>query len=474
MIPPSSAADTVAPETAGPRRTVLIFAHECAPHHRTESTAGAQRPAQFAKYLPGFGWRAIVLCCDGRQRRRARASDLGGILANVRQALRDDDGASSVIVPIPSLESDGLLDRWWFTVEGSAGARRAPRAWLRKTLTVAKIGRGDYSRSWQPVARRAAEAVAEAGRVDACIGEHSPDAGLFLARWFSARYGVPWLADFRDPMLWPLRPVLSRLYAPIARRLVRTAACTINVNPVWAAADRSFFGLPSHCIPNGFDPEEFSTPIEAPGNSRLTVVYAGSIPVFQRIAIFLEGLALARDEEVSGRQLVFVYRGAQFAQVRELSASCGIAAFVDAAPAMERSEALALMRRADLLLLLSVDPTRAEDSLLSRGLYPAKTFEYFGARRPILCVPGDHGILDQLIEETATGTVLCTPQEIAEYLVDAFACWRDQGALPYQPNEQAISRFTRRHLAGELAALLDATIGRDALPVRTDAHPGRR
>ena len=42
-------------------RTALFFAYECAPHHRAESTMGAQRPAQFAKHLPEFGWRALVL-----------------------------------------------------------------------------------------------------------------------------------------------------------------------------------------------------------------------------------------------------------------------------------------------------------------------------------------------------------------------------------------------------------------------------
>ena len=42
--------------TDAPARCVLVFAHECAPYNRAESMIGAQRPAQFAKYLPEFGW----------------------------------------------------------------------------------------------------------------------------------------------------------------------------------------------------------------------------------------------------------------------------------------------------------------------------------------------------------------------------------------------------------------------------------
>ena len=63
-------------------KTVLLFAHECAPYHHAEGTIGAQRPAQFAAHLPEFGWRAIVVCCDGKRRRVAgrpcRATGAGG------------------------------------------------------------------------------------------------------------------------------------------------------------------------------------------------------------------------------------------------------------------------------------------------------------------------------------------------------------------------------------------------------------
>jgi hypothetical protein len=38
-------------------------------------------------------------------------------------------------------------------------------------------------------------------------------------------------------------------------------------------------------------------------------------------------------------------------------------------------------------------------------MLPAKVFEYFGARRPILCVPGDGGVVERLLGEAEAGVV---------------------------------------------------------------------
>lgn len=438
-------------------RTVLIFAHECAPYHRVESTVGAQRPAQFAKYLPEFGWRAIVICCDSRQRESAGREDLESIAKQVRQTLRSASPDGSVVIPTPSLKWDGWLDRCWRAIVLNHNGTNRAMAFGQKFLTMAKFLTGDYSQSWQPCARIAAEVVADEMNVDACLAEHSPDAGLFLARWFSGKYDVPWLADFRDPILQPLSPFARKLYAPVAHRLLDTAACTVNVNYVCAQSDQELFKRPSFSIPNGFDPEEFVSPLEEVRQDKLTVVYAGNIISAQRLEIFLEGLALLRqagDTELF-KNIHFVYRGGASQRVTRLALEAGVAEMLDARAPIERSEALALLRRADVLLLLSIANPEREDPFLAKGLYPAKTFEYFGARRPILCVPGDRGLLDELIQETSTGVILRTPREVADYLAYTIREWRAGRPVPYQPNDRAVAQYTRHNLTGHLANVLD-------------------
>jgi glycosyltransferase involved in cell wall biosynthesis len=442
-----------------PLRTVLIFAHECAPYNRLESTVGAQRPAQFAKYLPDFGWRAIVLCCDSNQRRTARRQDLDGIAESAMRRLRDADPSRSVVIPTPSLSADGLLDRWWWSAVSDG--RKGPLTNLRRrSLTTAKFVTGDYSQSWQPCARRVAEAIAQEVDIDSCIGEHSPDAGLFLARWFSNTYHVPWVADFRDPILQPLTLIARKAYRPIARRLLRTATCTVNVNRRWAEMDHSLFGCPGWSIANGFDDEEFTSPDRA-DSGMFTVVYTGRVDRVQRMEIFFEAMAIAREtidaEEFS--TIRFLYRGVSCDKVCALAARFALTDIIDAGPHIDRRESLSLLINADLLLLLSVDNARPRDEFYAAGFYPAKVFEYFGARRPILSVPGDGGLLDELIEETATGVVLRSAGEIAGYVKKAMMEWKNGRPLPYEPNERSVSQYTRRNLAGRMAEVLNSAVG---------------
>jgi glycosyltransferase involved in cell wall biosynthesis len=434
-------------------KNALIFAHECAPHNRPESTVGAQRPAQFAKYLPDFGWRAIVLCCDHERRGSADKSDLTGIAENARRLLRRADPRASIIIPTPSLRWDGSLDHLW---RATADAKGGLKKIARKSLTTAKFFTGDYSQNWQPCARAAAEAIAEETNIDACIGEHGPDAGIFLGRWFSKKYKTPWVADFRDPILQPLTPFARKFYRPVARRLLLSASATINVNRIWAEMDQKTFGLPSRSIPNGFDTDEFESDFETHHSDRFTILYTGNIISQQRVEIFIEGLALLRaQDEEAFQNARFVYRGLAREKVAGMAERFGVEEIADIGARIERDATLGLLRSASLLLLLSIAQSEKEDVYYSKGLYPAKVFEYFGARRPIICVPGDNGLLDELIKKTATGVLLRSPREVADYLSVVIRQWKSGCEIFHKPDEKEVNRYTRRNLAGQLAEVLN-------------------
>lgn len=443
-------------------RNVLFFAYECAPFHRPESTIGALRPAQFAKYLPEFGWRAVVVCCDYNRRGSAGPSDLPGIAEKAKRALAQADSRSSMIIPTPSLRWDGWLDRMWReSLSGGAAMKLAQRP-----LTAAKWLTGGSSQNWQPVARAVARAVAGDIEIAACIGEARPDAGIFLARWYSREFGTPWVADFRDPTLQPFGPLGRKLYKPIARRLLRTASGTIGVNRFLAELDHDLFDLPSWSIPNGFDPEEFAEDVGLPDADRFTVVYSGSIIPQQRMEIFIEGLGLLRTEdEASFKNLRFVYRGLAHERVSRIVEEAGVADATDIGAQIEREEVLHLVKRAELLLLLSIAEPERQGPYYSKGLYPAKTFEYFGARRPIISVPGDGGLLDELIGRTATGVVLRSAREVADYLSRAVREWKSSCSIPYNPDEEEVRRYTRRNLSGQLAAVLNSISKSEQRPV---------
>jgi hypothetical protein len=150
-----------------------------------------------------------------------------------------------------------------------------------------------------------------------------------------------------------------------------------------------------------------------------------------------------------------VYRGRALDDVRALASRYGVESAVDARGQIPRAESLALLEQSSALLLLSIPRDRNDDVYTERGFYPGKTFEYFGARRPILCVPGDGALLDELIDRTRTGVILRTAEHVTAWLLAAVARVRSGQSLAYQPNETEIARYSRREQARTLARLLD-------------------
>ena len=116
------------------------------------------------------------------------------------------------------------------------------------------------------------------------------------------------------------------------------------------------------------------------------------------------------------------------------------------------------MGRASLLLITTPFPRDVVHPFYAKGMYPGKVFEYFGARRPILCVPGDDGILDDLIRTTRTGVSCETPEGVAIFLADAFAQWQKRGRVDYEPDERAVAEYSRAVQSGRMAELLGAVV----------------
>lgn len=442
------------------QKTILIFAYECSPYHLHTSTIGAQRPAQFAKYLPAFNWRVIVLCCDSRKRRVFDRNDIKSIEYIVKQYFPNPHQSESIIIPIPSLKYDGIIDRLWSWLNAK---NSHVFNFLRKILTFVKFFKGDYSQSWQPCARLAADLIAKKTKIDCCLGEHSPDAGLFLAKWYAKKYNVPWIADFRDPILQSYSKFLRLLFSPFVKKMFKSASVIVNVNPYWSGLDKQLFNRPVRTVTNGFDPCEFDSNTKMEQET-VFVGYFGNfnkmdiINEYTGLHIFLKGLAQFIDRNNNLKNKIkFIYRGRDSHKVNFLVKKNNVENSVEAASAVTRCETLRLMQKCHALLLVSVSP-HVNDELLKQGFYPGKVFEYFGALRPILCIPGDKGMLEELVLRTNTGVILNSSDQVEKFLKLLSGEWFQKRQLLYSPNKNQVGRYTRRFQTKLLAAILDEAV----------------
>jgi glycosyltransferase involved in cell wall biosynthesis len=260
--------------------------------------------------------------------------------------------------------------------------------------------------TWVPFAAREARRLIARVGYDCIITtsayESAHVVGLLLGRGRPA-----WIADFRDGWTFhSWRPpfpteLQRRLDVRLERAVVESAERTIVVERPVGDDFRDRLGVDAGYVPNGWDPdlEQDAAGVEAPKLEQgpLTLVHTGKLsggwgrnpgPLFE---------ALHRMHEADpqlGERLQLVLAGRLDHDEQRQIEQAGITGIVRHVGNLSRAEAMALQRRADVLVLLT-------SSTLPWEL-PGKVFEYFGARRPILALAANNEAAS-VIEETGTG-----------------------------------------------------------------------
>ncbi|MEQ8659385.1 MAG: glycosyltransferase [Gammaproteobacteria bacterium] len=203
--------------------------------------------------------------------------------------------------------------------------------------------------------------------------------------------GIPWIADFRDPMAqdgYPSDPRKWRAYRWIEQRAVRHASRLLFTAPGALEYYRETFGEALEqralVIENGYDEALFDDALGEVGDDfqrsgPLRFVHAGVLYPEERDprSFFAAVRQLADEGVVKSGEVVFSLRATGHdALYRPLIDELGLAEIVTLDPPVGYREALVEMSRADGLLLFQ--------SAGCNFQIPAKVYEYFRARRPIL------------------------------------------------------------------------------------------
>ncbi|ANE56383.1 glycosyltransferase [Methylomonas sp. DH-1] len=318
---------------------------------------------------------------------------------------------------------------------------------------------------WVPLAERAVvERLAQgdfAPDVLLTFGEPMSDhlLGLRLKR----RYGLPWVAHFSDP--WADNPFRRRFFLANIRnrqlerevianadRIIFTSQETVDlVMAKYPAAWRQ----KARVLPHGFEPDAYGDSPRDP-DAPLLIRYLGNFyghrspqPLFEALAAILR----ERPDELHGVRIELVGgvppRMLKSAAFRSLPD--GLLKLV---PTVDYSASLALMKQADLLLVID-----APDDL--SVFLPGKLVDYLGAGVPIFGIVPP-GASAQLISKLGGGVANPRrPAEIAESLTQALRNIRERraaGTGPAWGNPEVRAAYSAdavaerfRSIVGELA-----------------------
>lgn len=407
-------------------KRVLMIAYHFPP---LAGSSGIQRTLRFARYLPDNGWEPVVLTAHPRAYERTSADQMQDVAPTLR------------VVHAQAWDTA----RHFSIGRRYIGALARPDRWLSWKYDAIRQGMR-IIRELSPAAIWSTYPIATAHLI-----------GLALHQ----RSGLPWIADFRDPMAqagYPADPITWQQFKSIETQAAQHAAAMVFTTPGACDDYRQRYQQAAgriHLIENGYDEAPFReiAPSEKPlVPGRVTLLHSGIVypserdprPLFDALAKLK-----AAAPELAARLHVRLRACAHEAFVNEELARRNITDLVETQPPIPYREALEEMCRADALLVMQAANCNAQ--------IPAKLYEYFRAGRPLIGLTDPAG--DTARSLRAAGVSAIAPLDnaaaIGELLLRYLKNGAEQGFTPTASYVQACSRQAR---TAALAGLLEQVV----------------
>jgi glycosyltransferase involved in cell wall biosynthesis len=454
-----------------PVRKVLLVSYTFPPQY----DVSARRAAKLCKYLPAHGWQPVVLTKDW-ERDVAPEDRRAYRLSSYPQAL--DELAGVTIVKAPYRTRDNALRRVHQRLGGvyeatrgdhhanGIGAAWSPRGIARRALSLLSPTFGDFPdpfRGWVDAAVRTGVDVVRRESIDAICSLCPPASAHVVASEIARLTRVPWLAQFDDLYSFHLERQRRPAWRPYAdrqhRRWMKQAAAASAITPAMLEYVRRTYGVEGDVVMVGFDPDERPA-VEPDHRERLRLAYTGSVyPGDQRPELFFEALervVASHGGSTPPLEVTFAGTGCDpelQAVLKAYPNAARACVFVERLPP---DDALRLQRQADGLVMFNCTAPTPDEGTLS---FPAKTFEYLNAGRPILALPSDPGGWgDDLLDRTGTGVTANSVADIAAVLEQWLRTWAAAATLRYNGDPAQIARYAQPRQAAVLARLLDRAV----------------
>ena len=190
------------------------------PEFPPKNTAGVHRSLRFCQFLPEFGWQLFVLASN--------VSEPGG------DQLLSKIPPKTVVTRIGPVVTAGPVNG---KPVGDRPRRPAVYVALRRMLSPARqlmTETPDRNIAWSRLARKQGSDYLRSNSIDVLYSSGPPHSVHLAARKLATTFGIPWVADFRDP--WARKPwtkkanPLGQYLLPFFERTVVGQATKVILN----------------------------------------------------------------------------------------------------------------------------------------------------------------------------------------------------------------------------------------------------
>jgi len=410
-------------------KRILMIAYHFPP---LAGSSGIQRTLRFVQHLPSFGWQPLVLSADPRAYEKT-----------------SDD----LLADVPA----GTVVRRAFALDTARHLQFAGRylGWM---------ARPDRWISWKFAAIREGLRLIEEFKPDAIWSTYPIATAHVIASALHRKTGIPWIADFRDPMAqegYPTDPRTWQSYLGIEADAATQARYCVFTTPGAARLYQQRYPAAVSRIvvlENGYDEESFASAAPqsqaasglASGQRPLVMLHSGIVYPSERdpTQLFVALGWLMKEGKLSPADLHIRFRASVHDDLmRNLAKTHGAQDFIELCPSIPYREALAEMMTIDALLVMQASNCNAQ--------IPAKVYEYLRAGKPILGLTDPEGDTADVLRRAGLSDIarLDSADEIASVLPALVRDWRQGKAV--LPQAFAVQLASRRGRSQALVGLLE-------------------
>ncbi len=414
--------------------------------------AGVQRWLKFVKYLREFQWEPIVFTPSNPEVPSVDDSLMNEIPVSLQVIRNKIWEPYSFYKKVTGRKKDDKIQSAFLAEKKSKiNLLEDISVWIRGNLFIP-----DARKFWIKPSVKLLSKYLETRQVDVLITTGPPHSAHLIGMHLKKRFGIPWLADFRDP--WTnidyyhdlkLGRRADKIHHRLEKQVLSFADAITVVSPGMEREFVSIVNRKIHVIPNGYDWEDVkNVNLPRTDKKKFSVAHIGSLTKTrnaENLWQVLRELSIEYPEFAQKLEIRIV--GKIDVSAIESLRKYGMENYLTRIDYLPHQQVIAEQQNAAVLLLLINNTPNAK--LILTG----KLFEYLASKRPIVCIGPQDGDAATIIRETECGNVFGfdeTNRLKAEMLRLFHDFLKDKKENPCKN----VERYERRNLTAHMAEVL--------------------
>jgi hypothetical protein len=313
----------------------------------------------------------------------------------------------------------------------------------------------DHMIFWVPFAFLKASQVIRKNGIDTVYISSPPDSshlvGVLLKKFFQIRL----VADLRDPIVGNIAEVNLIKPQDIRSKIVKNIKYRLE-KMVVKSSDKVIVNTETHkkelssifplekfiTIRNSYDRQDYEG-IVASKFDTFTIAHVGSIYGLRKSDVLFNAIKrLVQDKALNQPNIQVLFVGLNSDYLAEAAKKAGIESMVKIRPIVSHKEAIEIMVRSHVLLLIKAT---GEGSL---GQIPGKFFEYMGTGNRILCLGPRQSEVADIIQSLQLGiTTEDDPDEVYAFVKREYEAYK---IGKVRKTSSDIAQYSSEHMANKI------------------------